>query len=147
MEAKKEFSALADQEEIVDPSLKLVKEAERRRDPALTGAKRAQLVEAGLLPALPPNPDLKLARAFLEEGYCIDELEDLMSLPSAQFEDVLRELEEQSLEQKSDIEAEKLRRGKLVYHKSTHTSKVKAQNTRMSRIFKVLPELPWENDT
>ena len=97
-------------------------EAKRRRDPINTGIARAQINDSDLLPAVPPNPDLQRAFALLEAGHDKNELSDLMSLPSAQFDVMMAELDEQSLEQCEDVEEEKLRRGIIVYHPSTHVS-------------------------
>jgi hypothetical protein len=130
-----------------DPASKLKEEAKRRRDPVYSGATRAQMCDDEELPSLPPNPDVKHAKALLEAGHNIDDLIDLMSLPSAQFEVMMNELEEQSLEGKEDLEAEMEKRELIKYHMSTHTAKAKAANARLSRIFKVIPEEPWEHET
>ncbi|GMH62341.1 hypothetical protein TrST_g13754 [Triparma strigata] len=126
-----------------DPSSKLREEAARRRDPSISGALRKQFCDGQILPAIPPNPDVKHARALMEAGHELDELVDLMSLPSAQFEAMMLELEEQSLEQKEDISLEMKERGLIKFHVSTHTAKAKAANSRLSRINKVIPEEPW----
>lgn len=142
MEEKQKNSAI-DGFKSSDPSAKLREEANRRRDPAISGSTRKQFCLDELLPALPPNPDVKHAKALLEAGHNIDELVDLMSLPSAQYEAMMNELEEQSLEAKEDIEQEMEDRGLVKYHISTHTAKAKAANSRMSRISRVVPEEPW----
>lgn len=126
-----------------DPASKLRAEAMRRRDPVYSGASRAQFVEGELLPALPPNPDVTHARALLEAGHNMYELIDLMSLPSAQFEVMMNELEEQEMEGAEDIEDAMEKRDMIKYHVSTHTAKAKAANARLSRTFKVRPEEPW----
>ena len=79
----------------------------------------------------------------MEAGHDIEELIDLMSLPSAQFAEMMNELEEQSLEGKEDIEAEMEKREMIKFHASTHTAKMKAGNARLSRLHKVIPEEPW----
>jgi len=83
------------------------------------------------------------AYALLEAGHTKDELCDLMSLPSAQYDIMMTELEEQSLEEAEDIQAEKLKRGHITYHISTHTMKAKEGNSRMSRLRRIMPEEPW----
>ena len=99
--------------------------------------------DSELLPALPPNPDVKKAFALLEAGHAKEDLCDLMSLPSAQYDIMMNELEEQSLEAVEDIEEEKKKRGHITYHISTHTMKSKEGNERMSRLRRVMPEEPW----
>ncbi|GMH85276.1 hypothetical protein TL16_g10178 [Triparma laevis f. inornata] len=126
-----------------DPSSKLRQEAARRRDPSISGALRKQFCEDEILPAIPPNPDVKHAKALMEAGHDFDDLVDLMSLPSAQYEAMMKELEEQSLEQKEDISLEMKERGLIKFHSSTHMAKAKAANSRLSRIHKVIPEEPW----
>lgn len=126
-----------------DPSSKLRQEAARRRDPSISGALRKQFCEDEILPAIPPNPDVKHAKALMEAGHDLDDLVDLMSLPSAQYEAMMKELEEQSLEQKEDISLEMKERGLIKFHISTHMAKAKAANSRLSRIHKVIPEEPW----
>ena len=137
-----QFSAI-EQFQSSDPSSKLRQEAKRRRDPAISGALRKQFCDDDILPSLPPNPDVKHAKALLEAGHDLSDLIDLMSLPSAQFEAMINELEEQSLEQKEDISLEMKERGLIKYHASTHTAKDKAANSRLSRISRVMPEEPW----
>lgn len=141
-EESKRKSAIAEYQ-ASDPAEKLKLEAKRRRDPVNSGIARAQLNESELLPALPPNPDVQKAYALLEAGHTKDELCDLMSLPSAQYDIMMTELEEQSLEEAEDIQAEKLKRGHITYHISTHTMKAKEGNSRMSRLRRIMPEEPW----
>lgn len=141
-EARAQFSAI-ESFKASDPSSKLREEALRRRDPAISGITRKQFCDDDLLPSLPPNPDVKHAKALLESGHKLEDLVDIMSLPSAQFEAMMNELEEQSLEAKEDIEQEMEDRGLVKYHISTHTAKAKAANSRLSRINRVVPEEPW----
>ena len=145
MEARQQFSAI-NKYKASDPSAKLREEALRRRNPVHSGISRKQFCDEAILPSLPPNPDVKQAKALLEAGYEIDDLVDEMSLPSAQFEAMIKELEEQSLEEKEDVDEEMEKRGIIKYHVSTHTAKAKAANARLSRIFKVMPEEPWIAD-
>jgi len=141
-EARAQNSAI-DEYHSSDPASKLKEEAKRRRDPTISGATRTQFCASELLPALPPNPDVMHAKALLEAGHDKDELLDLMTLPTARFEAMMNELEEQSLEGKEDIVAEMEKRDIIQYHVSTHAAKIKAANLRMSRTFKVVPEEPW----
>ena len=141
-EESKKKSAIAEYS-ASDPSEKLKIEARRRRDPINSGIARAQINESELLPALPPNPDVKKAFALLEAGHKKEDLADLMSLPSAQYDVMMEELEEQSLEAAEDIEAEKEKRGHVKYHNSTHVARSKLGNERMSRLRRIMPEEPW----